>query len=164
MLSHSLRWGLEIWTFTHSEGFQSNSSLRTTPARGLRSPLFLIWSGRLGDVGYYFCCLAAQSCPTLWNLMDCNPSVSSVHGILQARILEWVAISSSRGSSQPKDRTRVSSAGPFFTTEPPGNPGAVGSGFLHQVLMDTSHVLSWSYWRTPPAKWTWVCSLNIPEE
>ena len=40
-----------------------------------------------------------QSCPTLCDLMDCSPPGSSVHGILQARILEWVAISSSRGSS-----------------------------------------------------------------
>ena len=40
--------------------------------------------------------------------MDCSPPGSSVHGILQARILEWVAISFSRGSSQPRDRTQVS--------------------------------------------------------
>ena len=45
-----------------------------------------------------------QSCPTLCNPMDCSPPGSSVHGILQARILEWVAISFSRGSSQPRDR------------------------------------------------------------
>ena len=42
----------------------------------------------------------AQSCPTLCDPMDCSLSGSSVHGILQARILEWVAISFSRGSSQ----------------------------------------------------------------
>ena len=40
--------------------------------------------------------------------MDCSPSVSSVHGISQARILEWVAISFSRGSSQSRDQTRIS--------------------------------------------------------
>ena len=44
--------------------------------------------------------LVAQSCPTLCDPRDCSPLVSSVHGIFQARILEWVAISSSRGSSQ----------------------------------------------------------------
>ena len=49
--------------------------------------------------------LVAQSCLTLRNPMDCSPPGSSVHGILQARILEWVAISSSRGSSPPSDRT-----------------------------------------------------------
>ena len=49
-----------------------------------------------------------QSCPTLCNPMDCSPPGSSVHEILQARVLEWVAISSSRGSSQPRDGTQVS--------------------------------------------------------
>ena len=49
-----------------------------------------------------------QSCPTLCDPMDCNPPGSSVHGILQARILEWVARPSSRGSSQPRDQTCVS--------------------------------------------------------
>ena len=49
-----------------------------------------------------------QSRPTLCDPMDCSLSGSSVHGIFQARILEWVAVSFSRGSSQPKDRTRVS--------------------------------------------------------
>ena len=57
----------------------------------------------------------AQSCLTLCNPVDCSPLGSSVHGILQARILEWVAISFSRGSSQPRDRIRVSHiAGRWF--------------------------------------------------
>ena len=50
----------------------------------------------------------AQSCPTLCDLMDCSPPGSSVHWIFQAWILEWVAISFSRGSSRPRDRTLVS--------------------------------------------------------
>ena len=50
----------------------------------------------------------AQSCPTLCDPMDCSLPGSSIHGILQARVQEWVAISFSRGSSQPRDRTRVS--------------------------------------------------------
>ena len=50
----------------------------------------------------------AKSCPTLCSPVDCSPPGSSVHGILQARILEWVAISCSRGSSRPRDGTRVS--------------------------------------------------------
>ena len=49
-----------------------------------------------------------QLCLTLFDHMDYNPPGSFVHGILQARILEWVAISSSRGSFQPRDRTHVS--------------------------------------------------------
>ena len=50
----------------------------------------------------------AQSCPTLCYSVDCSLPGSSLHGILQARVLEWVAISFSRGSSQPRDWTRVS--------------------------------------------------------
>ena len=50
----------------------------------------------------------APSCPTLCNPMDCSPPGSLVHGIFQAWILEWVAISFSRGSPQPRDRTQVS--------------------------------------------------------
>ena len=58
----------------------------------------------------------AQSCPTLCNPMDCSPPGSSVHGILQARILEWIAIPFSRGSSHPRDRAWVSCiASGFFT-------------------------------------------------
>ena len=57
-----------------------------------------------------------QSWPTLCDPMNCSPPGSSSHGILQARILEWVAIPFSRGSSQPRDRTPVShTAGRFFT-------------------------------------------------
>ena len=57
-----------------------------------------------------------QSCPTLCNPIDGSPPGSSVPGILQARILEWVAMPSSRGSSQPRDGTQVSCvAGRFFT-------------------------------------------------
>ena len=50
----------------------------------------------------------AQSCLTLCNHMDCSLPGSSIHGIFQATVLEWVAISFSRGSSQPRDRTQVS--------------------------------------------------------
>ena len=60
--------------------------------------------------------LVAQSCPTLCNPMDCSPAGSSVNGLLQARILEWIAIPVSRRTSQPRDRTQVSRvAGGFFT-------------------------------------------------
>ena len=57
-----------------------------------------------------------QSCPTLCDPMNCSLPGSSIHWILQARILEWVAISSSRGSSRLRDRTRTSCiAERFFT-------------------------------------------------
>ena len=49
-----------------------------------------------------------QLCPTLCDPVGCSPPGSYVHGILQARVLEWVAVSSSRGSFPPRDRTHVS--------------------------------------------------------
>ena len=62
------------------------------------------------------CMLVTQLCLTLCDPMDCSPPGSSVRGILQARILEWVAMSFSRESSQPRDQTRVSRiAGRVFT-------------------------------------------------
>ena len=83
---------------------------------------------------------AAQLCPTL-----CDPMDYTVHGILQARILEWVAFPFSRGSSQPRDRTQVFCiAGRFFTTEPLEKPDSrpstnkqpthklVGAAVLHK--------------------------------
>ena len=67
-----------------------------------------------------------QPCPTLCHPMDCSPAGSSVHGILQVRILEWVATPTCRGYSQHRDGTRIFFcsyiAGGFFTTEPPGKP------------------------------------------
>ena len=60
--------------------------------------------------------LVSQSYLTLCCPMDCSPLDSSVHGISQARILEWVAMPSSRGSSRPRDQTQLSCiAGRFFT-------------------------------------------------
>ena len=62
------------------------------------------------------CVLVAQLCPTLSKPMDCSPPGSSDHGILQVRVLEWVAIPFSRGSSQLRDQSQVFCiAGGFFT-------------------------------------------------
>ena len=61
-----------------------------------------------------FCYLVAKLCLTLCNSLECSPPGSSVHGILQARILEWVATSFSRGSSWPKNGTRVSCIGRYI--------------------------------------------------
>ena len=90
------------------------------------------------------CALSLQSYLTLCDPMDYSPRGSSVHGILQARILEWVAISYSRGPSQPRDPTRVSCvsriASGFFTTEPPGKPQHV-TGSLNTVIRNRSPLL-----------------------
>ena len=87
-----------------------------------RSPL---WGGEtegsnMHDKGFFekysYCVLVTQLCPTLCDALNCSPPGSSVHGILQARILEWVAIPFSRGSSWPRDQTWVPcTAGRFFT-------------------------------------------------
>ena len=62
------------------------------------------------------CVLVSQSCSTVFDPAGWSQPGSSVHGILQARILEWPAMPSSRGSSQPRDQTQVSFiAGRFFT-------------------------------------------------
>ena len=75
------------------------------------------WATRLiyiyiSNIYVYICMkvevLITQLCPTPCNPTDSSPTGSSVHGILQARIVEWVVISYSRGSSRPRDRTQVS--------------------------------------------------------
>ena len=72
------------------------------------------------------CVKSLQLCLTLCHPMDCSPPGFSVHGILQAKILEWVATPSSRGSPRSWDRTHVSCgsciAGKIFAAEPPGKP------------------------------------------
>ena len=68
-------------------------------------------------------CLHGQSYLILCDPMDYSPPGSSVHGILQERVMQWVAIPFSRGSPQPRDGTWVSCiAGRFFTAEPLGKP------------------------------------------
>ena len=63
-----------------------------------------------------------QSCPTLCDPMNRSQPVSSVHGILQARILEWVAISFSRDLPDPGLEPASAASPALFTAEPPGNP------------------------------------------
>ena len=96
-----------------------------------------------------------QSCPTLCDPMDCSPPGSSVHGILQARILECVAMPSSRKSFWPRGETWVlynsCTAGRFCITEPPRKPPLL----LHL----------WVKPRPPPSFFWWAyktCSLHLP--
>ena len=82
----------------------------------------------------------ARSCPTL-----CNPKDYTVHGILQARILEWAAFPFSRGSSQPRDQTQVSRiAGGFFTREALAARGIPECLFCH--LLSTGPELGLPWW------------------
>ena len=83
---------------------------------------------------YIACVLSHFTTVALCNYMDCSPPGSSVSGILQARILEWVAIPSSRRSSRPRDQTHVFCiTGGFFTAEPEGMP-------LYIVYHNTIHL------------------------
>ena len=139
-----IRWGAEsgFWHFQWNLHLKARTSVKTTQvilrlhephqgrsvvqSRSRNVTMMTQWSAH------------AQLCLILCNSMDCNPLGSSVHGILQARILEWVAMPSSRRSSRPRDRTQVSHvAGGFFTTEPPGKPSNVISSpkeeFIHPV-------------------------------
>ena len=85
-------------------------SKRSASAQPLASPRHRGQSGTSSEL------LVTQSCPTLCDSTDCGPPGSSAHGVLQGRILEWVAVPFSRGSSQPRDRTHVSpTAGRFLT-------------------------------------------------
>ena len=82
------------------------------------------------------CYLVARLYPTLCDFMNCSPPGSSVHGIFQARTLEWVAMSSSRGSSQPRGGTPISCwAGRFFMVEPLGKPSC---WFLSYIIFSSS--------------------------
>ena len=111
---------------------------------------------------------AAQSCPTLWHLTDYSPPGSSVHGILQARILEWVAIPFSRGSSQPRDQTQVFCiAGRFFTiwaTKEVHAPYTGAPKYIKQILInikgDKLTVRQWQYRTLTPHLHQWKDNPN----
>ena len=79
--------------------------------------------------------------------MDCSPLGSSFHGILQARILEWIAVPCSRGSSQPRDQTCIScsscTAGGFFTAEPLKKPRKEDTFSLKGKVAELSPI-SWN--------------------
>ena len=86
-------------------------------------------------------CAVAQSCPILCDPVDCSPPGCSVPGILQARILEWAAISFSRGSSQPRDWTLISfPTGRFLTIWATGKSLA----WLHLSKMEIIVPTSWT--------------------
>ena len=81
------------------------SSLMSPALAGRFFATSAAWEARIGTESESD---VAQSCPTLCDPMDCSLSGSSVHGVFQARVLEWIAISFSRGSSRPRNRIWVS--------------------------------------------------------
>ena len=95
----------------------------------------------LFQISRWWWCLVAKLCLTLCNPKDCSLPGFSVHGISQARILEWVAISFSRGSSQPRDWTHVSCIGRriLYQLNHQGSPKYQGTWFM--------------FWISPPSNW-----------
>ena len=144
---------------------------------------------KMANVMLYAKVLVAQLCLTLCNPMIYSPPGSSVHGIFQARILEWLTISFSSGSSQPRDKTRLScTAGRFFTDwatrEAPVcyvyfttifflNKYSTRSHNAHFWLSPMPHTnhdsigiccQSWDHWKHPKNPWNclyWVTLTNL---
>ena len=101
----------------------------------------------------YMSAQSLQSCPILWDPMDYSPPKSSFHGILQARILEWVAMPSSRGFSQSRDQTCISCiTGRFFTTEP---------SFSFNSIKIIKHLLVFSCFKIFAKSNIWVTSHSV---
>ena len=107
------------------------------------------------------CAQSLQLCPTLCNPMDYNPPVS-VQGILQARILEWIAMPSSRRYTRPRDWTWVSCiARRFFTAELPGKPnflspfsiGMIWRALFTWIFMGRTDAESPVLWPPDPKNW-----------
>ena len=117
------------------------------------------WALHSHDLTDSYTCSVAQLCPTLCSPIDCSPPGSSVHGILQARILEWAAMSSSsRGPSWPRDWAQFpASGGGFFTTASLGKSLLLLSAFQ-------KHHMQYKHWGlglpTQEFKGTW-CSQSI---
>ena len=97
---------LSCWTIRQSLSNPFLDPFLYGPFQRMSSPV--LYSKSLLVIYFIHESEVTQSCLTLCDPMDCSPPGSSIHGIFQARVLEWVAISSSRRSSRPRDGTRVS--------------------------------------------------------
>ena len=96
----------------------------------------------------YMCVLVTQSCPTLYNPMDCSPPSFSVHGMLQVRIMEWIVILFSRRTTQPRDWTLVPCIrGRFFTI------WATGKSCSSHIYTPNIHLKSLVYTETRNLLW-----------
>ena len=112
----------------------------------------LVWLKSGKDLWSKVHFLVTQLCLTLCNLVDCSPPGSSVHGILQGRRLEWVAMPSSRGSSQSRDQTQISHiAGRFlYQLSYQGSPRILV--FCHSLLQGIFPT-QWSNWGLRHCRW-----------
>ena len=131
----------------------------------------------LVTVFQYMLCLVTQSCLSLCDPMDCSPPGSSVHGTSQARILEWVAMPSSRESSQPRDWTQVSciAGGFFYHLNHQGSPKQRWFVVKRMEYWEQSHCMNQAcigiLWILPPeslcghwseAFWVWHLTSGMP--
>ena len=90
--------------------------------------------------------MSLQSCLTLWDPMYYSPKGSSVHGIFQARILEWIAIPSSKGSYQPRGQTCDSTTLPAtLPPSPPGNSYGSTIDLQKDIHLLYTYWLAWMY-------------------
>ena len=107
------------------------------------------WLGCGGKGTLLHCCMCtcAQSCPNLCDPVYCSPPGPSVHGIFQVRVAEWVSISFSRGSSQPRDRTQVSCIGMWIL-----NHWATWEALLH----------CWWECKLAQPLWSFLKTLKLP--
>ena len=125
------------------------------------------WTELTRYLEYLQCALVAQSCLTFCNPMGCSPPGSSVHGILQARVLEWVAMPFSRGSSWPRDRTQVFClAGNFFTVWATREAHSLWptplNGYFRQLWQDIQKE-AFSYW-SPHTLHPMLCRNERPQQ
>ena len=103
--------------------------------------------------------LVTHSCQTLFNPIDCSPRGSSVQEILQARILEWVAILFSREYSRPRDQSLVSCiAGGFFTSWPHPLLHQVGDGMEGFPFSRPSRPFKENQWTSLVVQWLRLCA------
>ena len=113
---------MEELRFEHRESGSSTHNVVSIPCYVQSSILHHTTQSYHTRPYYTMCVLVAQSCPTLYNPMDCSLPGSSVHGILQVKILEWFATSSSRGSSPPRAEPESPALQVDSPSEPPGKP------------------------------------------
>ena len=103
--------------------------------------------------------LVTQSCPTLCDPMDCIPPVSSVLGVLQARMLEWITILLSRGSSQPRDGNHVSCFSCTGRQDIPrlqlGSPSSPKFMSIQTVMPRATWIEQLTCWKRPDARKDW---------
>ena len=125
--------------------------------------VYIVLELSLETVTYWHICMHACSvallCPTLCDPMDCSPSVSSVHGIFQVRILEQVTISSSRGYSWPRNWTHFSCIDRWilYHWAPWEAPSAyVGLPCLKRMIVE--YAIMWAFQNLFPSGWT----LSLP--